>query len=257
MKYFDANTMIGANFSPREGKFFGVEDLLNELDFYGINEALVYHGLARDYDLRIGNETLIKTLAHEPRLHSCWIIGMHQCRTCWSPQKLIAKALACKVKVFRLHFGGPLSDLPQIDILCYQELFQELAAHHFPVIIEFEGNVSIGGQDVMHLDPVLEQFPAIPIILSGLRITGQELKAIYPRLEKFRQLHVMTSFLHLAGVIEDIVDKFGYERLISGSNYPYFNSGTTKISLAYADISDDARQHIAWNNIRQLMYRVK
>lgn len=55
MIYCDVNAMVGAHFAPREGRFFGVNDLIEEMDFFGIDEVLVYHKMTGEYNLNLGN----------------------------------------------------------------------------------------------------------------------------------------------------------------------------------------------------------
>ena len=258
MKYFNANAMIGAHFAPRQGKFFGVDDLIEEMDFFGIDEALVYHGMAMEYDLAIGNKDLIQCIAKIPRLHPCWVVGQFHSGHTLSSKELIKDAVDNNVEAVRLYFGGRFGDGAFIDMLLYRRLFTELEKHRFPTFIEFDENVEISSEQVGQLDKLLEDFPELPVILSA-RTIGFEIQRhiIYPRMDRYRNLHIEISGAMTNCLIENIVKKFGSEQLIFGTRYPWFGSGQARIALSYADISEKEHEAIAYDNLHTLIRRIK
>ena len=253
MKYFDAGAMIGAHFAPRSGRFLTASDLVEELDFFGLDQALVYHGLAREYDFAIGNAALLQDIKDIPRLRPCWVVGLHHTGALPPPPQLVAQALHQGVQAVRLFFGGLLSDSDQIDILAYQELLTELQNHRIPTIVEFESGSTLTTRQIMDLDLLLSQFPQLPLILSTARLSGLEIRALYPRLQRFPNLRLATWGLQLNGLIESIVSQFGPQRLIFATGFPSFGAGQTRIALAYAQIPNPARQAIASDNLSQLI----
>ena len=253
MKYFDVSAMIGAHFAPRESHFFTASDLMEELGFFGIDEAIVYHGLAREYDFATGNIAILECIKDVPRLHGCWVVGLHHMGALPPPRQLVKEAIAHGIKAARLFFGGLLSDSSQVDVLAYGELLAELERHRLPTIVEFEGDSTLSVREIMDMDVMLSQFPELPVILLGSRMSGLEIRALYPRLERFQNLHIATCGLQLNGLIENIVTRFGQERLVFAANFPWFGGGQAKIALAYADISNEARQAIASDNISRLI----
>jgi len=256
MLYFDANAMIGAHFGPREGKFFTATDLLEEMDFFGIDEALVYHGLAREYDFVLGNQQLMVDIAKLPRLHPCWVVGFHYGRTMPPPKALLEDALQNGVKAVRLFFGSHLSHSMVLDLVSHQELFRELEKHRFPTIVEFEDSTQLLAEHILQLDKVLEAFSSLPIILSAPKV-WTELKLLYPRMAKHPQLYMEISGLHGNGVMEDLVKNFGAQRLIFGTRFPWFSGGQVKIALAYSNISPEEKEAIAGGNLSKLIRGVQ
>lgn len=257
MKYFDANAMIGAHFAPRQGKSFGADDLIEEMDLFGIDEALVFHGLAREYDFQVGNQELADSIAKAPRLHPSWVVGLHHTGSMPPPKDLVISAVANRVEAVRLFFGGPLSDSPFIDVFSYRELFAQLEEHRLPTFIEFEDKPKISAEQIKQFDEVLETFPDLPVILSAIAVGEVSARALYPRMERYGNLRVDISCLHTTYLIEDMVKKFGVERLIFGTHYPWFNAGQVKIALAYADISPKERQAIACENLKGLIKEIR
>lgn len=253
MKYFDLSPMVGPHFAPRLGRHYTIADLLDELDWFGIDEALVYHGLAREYDFSAGNSVLLDSIKDVTRLHACWVVGLHHTGTLPQPNVFVQTAISAGVEAVRLFFGGLLSDSSCLDVFAYSELFAELEKYHMPTIFEFEGVSGISVREIIELDAILIRFPHLPVILTASRFTGVEIRSLFPRLEKFENLHLATCGLQTNCLIEDIAVRFGHEKLIFATNLPWFGGGQAKIALAYANISDSAKQAIAYGNLRQMI----
>ena len=251
MKVLNANAMIGAHFAPREGRCFEATDLIEEMDFFGIDEALVYHGLACQYNMEEGNERLLRETSDHPRLLPCWMAGAHHSGEHAQPAEFVQSALEHNVAAIRLSFGiqGGIS-FP--DIVAYGELFGELESRRFPTFLEFE-NLTPTPTDIGKLDDVLRTFPNLPVILSAVRMPGEIRRLLYARLDTFTNLRIETVGLMSTGELELIVKRFGLERLIFSTWFPFYGSGQTRIALAYADLSEDEREAIACTNIKNLI----
>ena len=251
MKYLNANAMIGAHFAPREGRFFSAEDLLEEMDFFGIDEALVHHGLAREYDQEVGNTQLLDELCAYPRLHPCWIAETHQSGEYAPPGEFVQRALDSGVAAVKLSLGM-LGDTVIPDIVTYRELFRELEKHCFPTLVFFE-SLTPTPDNIKQLDEVLAEFTALPLILSLQRAPGDIMRMLHARLAAYRNLRLEIAGIHFSGGLEYITETFGPERLIYSTWFPYFGSGQTKIALAYADLRDSDREAIAYWNLKNLI----
>jgi len=251
MRFLNANAMIGAHFAPRERRFFGADDLIEEMDFFGIDEALVYHGLAFHYSLEDGNERIVEETAGYPHLHPCWMAGEHHSGEHAAPADFVRSALAHQVAAIRLSFGiqGGIS-FP--DILAYGELFGELEKHRFPTFLGFE-SLTPTASDIGHLDGVLRAFPDLPVILSAMRMPGEIVRLLHARLDTFRNLRVESVGVMSTGGLESIVRRFGADRLVFSTWFPFYGSGQTRIALAYADLSDEDRHAIAYLNMKNLI----
>lgn len=251
VKYLNANAMIGAHFAPREGHCFETDDLIEEMDFFGIDEALVTHGLAHDYNVEEGNARIVQETADHPRLHPCWMAGEHHSGEHAPPAEFVQSALENEVAAIRLSCG-PMGGIPFPDIVAYGELFGELQKHRFPTFLEFE-NVTPSSDDIGHLDDVLHSFPDLPVILSAARMPGEILRLLYARMDAFTNLRVETVGIMGTGSLEFMVRRFGADRLIYATWYPFYGSGQTRIALAYADLSTTDREAIAYENLKNLV----
>src|SRR5437868_1825276 len=71
---FDANCCLGTSNLAQSSLPLSPMELLEEMDRYGISDALVYHAWAECYSTSIGNEKLLNEIAFHPRLHACCVM---------------------------------------------------------------------------------------------------------------------------------------------------------------------------------------
>ncbi len=60
LKIFDSNIMLGKYARFNENSFYDISSFLKYLDYYGINRALLYSSLSKEYDPEYGNNFLIQ-----------------------------------------------------------------------------------------------------------------------------------------------------------------------------------------------------
>ena len=107
------------------------------------------------------------------------------------------------------------------------------------------------------LHNLLRDFPRLPVILQRIPREGYQ-RTIYPLLGKFANLYVSFALPHSIHLgFEYMVNRFGAERFVWGTNYPISEPGAAITGLTYADISDADREAIAGGNIARLMQEVR
>ena len=77
-----------------------------------------------------------------------------------------------------------------------------------------------------------------------------------PLIRNFPRFFLSTNRFETAGQLKSFVNDLGYERLLFGSGLPFNNPGGYITLLARADISDEARQAIAYDNLVYLLGEV-
>ena len=255
MRFFDVNAMIGAQFAPREGCFATVADCLEEMDHFGIDEAIVFHGLASEYDTRYGNHLLLDLLRGHERLHPCWVLAYPQFGLPTFAEDL-EEGLQHGVRMVRLFWGDPLSNLSVLDLDLLGGLFTLLASRHVPVLLTNAGMTEITGNQLVQIKSVCKAFPELPLILASPKL-HQDFALIYYMLEQYGNFHLDTSSIHPTGALEEITRRFGVQHLIFGTNYPWCGGGQSRIALAYADLTDTEKDAIASGNLRRLLEKVQ
>ncbi len=252
MRLFDVNAMVGPCYAPRFGRCPSPEDLLADMDLYGVEQTLVYSGLAYEYHAMTGNRELAALIAGRPGLQAAWVVGPHQAGLYPPPGELVAEMLQSGAVAARFFWGGTLAETTFPDRDTYDALWGELQRRRVPTLVGFDEAATITGPHLGQMTEMLRDFPELPVILSFARM-ARDYSVLFDRLERHPNLHVETTGLMSNYVIEDLVQRFGAERLIFGSNFPWYKAGQTRVALAYAEISEEQKALIAGANLRRLI----
>ena len=76
-------------------------------------------------------------------------------------------------------------------------------------------------------------------------------------MERYDNFAVDTSRYELDGGIESIVETYGPERLLFGTQFPETPPGAALLTLLHADISDEDRALIAGGNLARMLEEVR
>jgi predicted TIM-barrel fold metal-dependent hydrolase len=249
VSFFDCNCVVGRRSIRRSGvsgeaEFYSIESLLDEMDYAGIDEALVYHSLAKEYVPMLGNRQLTEEIAGNDRLHPCWVVMPHSTGEMPPPEALAREMLEQGVKAVRLF---PSDHLFSLSDWCSGRLLGELERHGIVVIIEIDQI----GWDGLH--GLCDRHPNLSVIITnlGYRIN----RNLYPLLEKFGNLYVETSGYQMNSGIEALCARFGADRIIFGARLPFFTPGPAVSMINYSLISSEEKEMIGGGNLRRLLGR--
>lgn len=244
LTYFDCNCSIGQVPYPYLLDLSDAGGLKAEMDAAGIEEALVYHSVARDTDPAMGNALLGEALAGESRLHPVWVVMPHVAGDLPAPAVLLREMAAHGVKAVRMF---PTAANQSFSLAEWNSgaLLGALAEARIPLMLDIE----IVGWDA--IVPILKNHPALPVIVTN--VSYRHNRFTHALFGEYGNLYVETSRYFGAGVFEDVVERFGSRPLLLGSNMPRF-TGTAVISmLTYADIPRADKEAIAGGNLRRLL----
>jgi hypothetical protein len=225
-----------------EAEFYSLGDLLGEMDYAAINDALVYHSLAKEYSPMMGNRKLVDEIRAYHRLHPCWVLMPDGTGEMPSPKSLVDEMLENGVKAARLF---PSDHLFSLSEWCSDKLLAELEKRGIVVIIEIDQI----GWDGLH--SLCCRYTELPVIIANLNYRVN--RYLYPLLEKFKNLYVEISGYQMHRGLEAVCQRFGCERLIFGSRMPYFTPGPGVSMVNYSLISDAQKEMIAGDNLRRLL----
>jgi len=251
---FDANCRLGRHLKLQEGGLYTAEHLLEEMDHYGVAEALVIDSLSRENHPSDGNERVLDSVSNHPRLHPAWSALPH------GPPDEQPDSVTL-VETLRKRRVGALFLYPEqykfnLSDWCVDAFLEPLAAAAIPVFIDYN-EVGRGGtgQDSTDWDAVVDlcrRWPNLPVIVSEFRIRRTN-RLIYRALDACDNLHIELSAYWLHHGIEFITRSWGARRLVYGSNWPMRGPGATLATLTCSDISDDDKRLIAGDNLRRLV----
>ena len=197
-------------------------------DCHAVAEGLVYHASVVEQGPEVGNQRVVEETEGEPRLHATWAMLPAQTGELGTMEQFLAGMREHGVRALR----------------AYPEQHRYLL------------NGVTFGPDWKGITSLLAEFPELTLIVVRHGSWGDD-RYFRPLLERYRNLHVDTSNYQIDHGIEDVVRKYGPERLLYGSGSPELQMGAALLTTAQADIDDDAKAAIAGGNLRRLLAEVK
>jgi len=244
LAFFDANCSVGRTGYPHLFDIPDAAGLKREMATAGVEEALVYHTIARDADPPLGNSFLMIEIKGSKGLYPVWIVLPHHTAEMAPPDKLLFEMKALGIRAVRMYPTRTQQSFALAD-WCAGELLSALDAAHVPLILDAE---IVSWEDVHSL---LKTYPYLPLIMANC--TYRHNRFLYPLFAKYPNLYVETSRFMGGGAIEDVVKRFGPRPLLFGTNMPQY-TGTAAVALiTYADIGQKDKAAIAGGNLRRIL----
>lgn len=255
LKVFDARTTVGRHCRLQPGGLHTAGELLEEMDRYGIAEALVLDSLSRENHPEEGNRRVLEVVAGNPRLCPAWSALPAAGADEQMPPEIFREAM-------QRHKVGALFLFPRqyrfnLSDWCVDPFLEPLAEVKVPVFIDY-GEIGPGPQppwdatDWEEVVALCRRFPELPVIVTETRIRRAQ-RMIYRALDACPNLRLELSGYWLHRGIEYITAHWGAERLLFGSNWPTFGPHMTLATLTTAEIDEQDKQKIAGENLRQLI----
>ena len=254
IKFFDANCMIGRYNRFRLGSFYTRDRLLQEIEYYGISEALIFHAVSMENSPKLGNELTLKECHDNPSFHPVWALLPSATDETTSPKTMVKEMQRFNVRVARLF---PLQYHFELDDWCLGEVLEELSRHRIPVIIDYFDSF-LPHADRTNWRAVVNlclRHPDLPVIVTEFRFRTN--RRLYQALGKCENLLIELSALWLFRAVESICRKFGAQRLLFGTRLPIRDPSCALGMVNYAMISEEEKKLVAGGNLRRLMEGVR
>lgn len=255
LSFFDLNAVLGAPvFNPDSGTYirYGNEqDLLSSMDYYGIRNALVSSFRSRAGRIRVGNEEVLRCCKKHPRLYPCFYILPSTEGKEFSSERIEEVLRANSVKAVRLPFG--LYNVSP-GVWLWEDILEVLEKHRILCILELPTQgVAVPDKDDYYMDALLHigtSFPNLSFVTAG------RLRGYYRVMEKCPNMLFSLEWDPHPGIVEDVVSRFGGDRLLFGTPYSENAKGISAMNTAMvklADIPEEDRAHIAGGNLANIM----
>lgn len=241
MLFFDCNSQIGRYGVKHPEAFTGADELVKEMEYSGISEALAYHSMAKEYAPSVGNEMLLKEIEGKP-IHPCWAVMPHNTGEMPPPDELLGQMARHGVKAVR---AFPAAQSFRLSDWCAGPLLDMLEAKKIPLLLDMD---QTSWEDVAG---ILKAHPALNLML--LRTSYRIDRMIYPLFEKYENLRIEAATYQVTLGIEEVCRRFGAERLLFGTGLPFTEAGPSIAQIAYAEISDGEKQLIVGGNLTRLL----
>lgn len=256
IEFFDANAVIGRAAAPVFGSWLSRDQLLLDMDHFGISETLVAHVFSQELDSSDGNEAAIAAAAGDARLHAQATIfpsfgrGAPE-RTDRELDTLVAAGCAA----VRVH-PNPTHHIMDEDV--YARQYELTTAMVSPLLAGLEARrlplfVELAQTNWREIDEASRAFPNLSIVAINVSYTHK--RAMFAMFEAHSNFFAETSCLHAYRCLEEVCDLFGSQRLVFGTRSPVYNPLPAVAHVLYADIPDGDKAAIASGNLRRLINR--
>ena len=238
MEIIDINCMLGS-WPSKIRNVFTPENLIEEMDKYRISSCLAYHSTSL-WSPKRGNKLICEiSQGSQGRIKPCFIIEP-ELENPFMPDYngLIKQLLLEKPAAVRLY--------PNLKNFCLDEfycgeLLEILSNFNIPIILEADQTPSYD-----RLPELLRNWPDIKFIL--LRHGLREARFILPLIKKTDNIYFDTSIMIDTGLIEEIVNKYGSEKLLFSSGLPFFVPTGALSLIIYSRIQSKHKDNILSGN---------
>lgn len=241
LSFFDSNCWIGRRAFPEFNNLYSVDDLIEEIGFYGIERGVVTHTMSVDYDPKVGNEQVAKDIEGRDKLYGAMSLLPEGTGELGDIEEYIDKMLGRKMVMARLF---PKSHGFSLNKWSADSTLKVLEKRRLPLCL---WHSETSWNEIYSL---CSSYPELPVIIEG---TGRKIiydnRLYYPILKSCPNLHLeLHNLVNYLGV-DKVVEHFGGERLIFGSYMPIQDPNTSIMQITYGDFANEEKVKIAGGNL--------
>ena len=243
IELIDCNMRLGVRGRQTPGEPGTAEGLLAEMDRVKVRAALVRHQEAVESGPASANRRILEELDGQDRLMPTFCLLPEGTGETGRPEDTVDEMITLGVRAAWLY---PKSHGYSLRKWCAGSMLSALEARRVPVFMHWDEIVPD------ELAEVLAGHPRLPIVLCN--VSYRVARVVYPLMQTYPMLHSdLGPPMSLCGYIEEVVGRFGPERLLFGSGFPDQEMGPAITYLLYADISDAHKQRIGGGNLTALL----
>ena len=207
MRLFDCTCGFGP-YRTKVYRYAGTApELEEEMDWCGIDEALVYH-TAQRFDLpALGNERLMEEIDGHPRLKPTWTLLPSHTGEQPGMDTVLGKMREHEVRALRLF---PEDHRYFLDDVTWADQMAVYADRRIPVFIK---------ASLDKIAVLLRAFPSL-VVITGTQGANPLDRYAWPLAERYPNLYFETSAYLVDGIIEKFCARYGAHRLVFGSGFP-------------------------------------
>jgi uncharacterized protein len=248
MQFFDCNAFVGL---PARRELYPpaprAQDILAEMDFCGVERALVWHIAQFDAAPQVGNQLLSAVIQSQPRLTGCWSILPNQAHEFPPFETFLAEMRTARVAALRVF---PIDHHFLLNGVAMGSWLDGMVAHRVPLFLSVAR-----GADWQTAYTLMAEFPNLVCVICDHGCWGED-RRFRPLIERYPHLYVDTAQYLLDGGIEAFVTDYGPGRMLFGSGFPASYLGGMMMALQHARIPDAAKAAIASQNLERILSEV-
>ncbi|MBR7155534.1 MAG: amidohydrolase family protein [Lentisphaeria bacterium] len=247
LQFFDCNCRIGTKNEPLPDAV----ELLAEMDYYGIDRALVHHN-AYSFAAEATNRDLAQMLEAdtEKRLTGVWTLLPDCCDELGGIEQFFAAMAKHRIKALTL---DPFSHhyLPRRMVI--GRIMDAARERKVPILLNAFTTMT-RWQDMYDF---LAEFPEnIYIYAESTGIWGRD-RVFRPLLETYSGFYFDTGSYWVPEGIHALVEKYGSDRILFGSGFPKLTLGGSMLQLKYSKLPEADLQKICSGNLTRILEEVE
>ena len=217
-------------------------ELLAEMDFNGIDEAVVYNATIVNSGLVHGNERLLSNSEnYTGRLHGTLAVAPSFLHRSFLPENVFETLK--KYDLFGVR-ANPKANRYMFDKITMGDVADMLTEKKIPVYLSPDN----GWEQVFG---IMKEFPDLTAIITNYGLWGSD-GYVYPLIKAYKNLYIDSSDFQEVIGIKTFVNTFGSEKMLFGTNYPMDNMGGPLAALIGSGIKAEDMENIAHRNIERL-----
>jgi Predicted metal-dependent hydrolase of the TIM-barrel fold len=245
---FDCNCSFGARGVVNPGSFWKVQDLVQKMNRIGIEKALVYHSMAKEYNPMEGNRMLMEEIKQYPSLVPSWVVMPHATGEFPAPDELAKQLTNLCIKAVRIFPSRSIHNFSTSEWNCGM-LFDMLQTNQIPLFIDLD-QISLND-----LDTLLKAHPTLKVVITAVDYDLD--RSLYSLLGQHKNLYVETSGYKVNQGIETLCGRFGVERILFGSGMPLYSGAAAVSTIRYSRLCAEGKNMIASKNLENLLGGVR
>ena len=101
---------------------------------------------------------------------------------------------------------------------------------------------------------ICKAYPKLPVVIEQSdEETYRNLRYLYPLIDAFENLYLQIHNSHLYLQIDEVVERFGAERLLFSTYYPVDDPHVSLMIVTHGDFSQRQKEMIAHENLERLL----
>lgn len=250
--FYDADCSVGR--SPLNGQEPTVKDLLADMDYYGVGKALIRHN---NVDLLGAEPTnaeiaaILKEEDTEERLGGIWYFLPSESSAIPEPDEFIRQMGQNRIKAIALSPHGHRF-VPNRMVI--GKMMDAAKERKIPVFIDKLMNFAV--PDVERWEEIyrfVDTFQDNVLIFGSLAQKWGCDRQIRPLLANYANFHFVTTGYWVPEGLRDLADLYGSTRIIGGSGFPAYNSGSQMLQIKFSGLDSDAVANIAGKNLERIL----
>ena len=242
MRITDVNCMMGT-WLERLRQYVSAGELTAVMDQYRLTDCVAYHSTAL-WSPERGN-AMMRQIALESsgQVKACYVLQPNLGSQAMPDRDELLKQLQReKPAAVKLY---PKSQRFTVNGFYCGELLELLDQLALPVLFDADE-----APDYVNLPDIARAYPGIRFVI--LRQGANESKYTIPLIKKLDNVFFDTSIMIDTGIIEEIVNRYGSEKLLFGSGLPFYVPSGALSMIIYARIKDADRENIFFKNWQRI-----